>query len=269
MIEIAKKAAYAAGEILREYFGKIPEAAVRQKTKNDFLSFVDEESEKKIVSIIHSAYPDHEFLAEEGGRSGASGDYLWIIDPLDGTKNYLSGIPVFAVSIALQYKDELILGVIYDSMRDELFSAQKGAGAFLNGVKIQVSKKGKLEQSLIATGFPFKAKHFLPAYLKAFEDIFQRSIGMRRMGAAAIDLAYLAAGRFDGFWEIGLSPWDVAAGTVIIREAGGQVSDFWQGQDFLWNHYILASNGLIHIQVTEILQKYFSSFQPVYQRKEE
>ena len=266
MIEIAKKAAYAAGEILREYFRKIPEAAVRQKTKNDFLSFVDEESEKKIVSIIHSAYPDHEFLAEEGGRSGASGDYLWIIDPLDGTKNYLSGIPVFAVSIALQFKDELTLGVIYDPMRDELFSAQKGQGALLNGQSIEVSKKGELGQCLIATGFPFKAKKFLPVYLRAFEDIFQRSIGMRRMGAAAIDLAYLACGRFDGFWEIGLSPWDVAAGTLIIREAGGEVSDFWKGDRFLWNHYLLASNGLIHDSLVKILKKHFKTYQAVYKK---
>ena len=268
MIQIAKEAACSAGEILTEHFGKIPEAAVRQKTKNDFLSFVDEASEKKIVSIIRSAFPNHEFLAEEGGKSGASGDYLWIIDPLDGTKNYLSGIPLFAVSIALQYKEEIILGVVYDPLRKELFSAQKGAGAFLNEQPIRVSGKEKLEQSLIATGFPFKAKHFLPVYLKAFEDIFQQSVGMRRMGAAAIDLAYLAAGRFDGFWEIGLSPWDVAAGALIIGEAGGQVSDFWKKNDFLWNNYILASNGRIHNQIMEIIQKYFTTYQAVYQRKE-
>jgi len=265
MIQIAKKAAYAAGEILREHFRKIPDTAIREKTKNDFLSFVDEEAEKKIISIIHKAFPGHSILAEESGNSGASDEFLWIIDPLDGTKNYLSGIPVFAVSIALQHKDDLILGVIYDPMRDELFSAQKGRGAFLNGKKIEVSKKKTLGQSLLATGFPFKAKHFLTVYLSTFRNIFERSIGMRRMGAAAVDMAYLAAGRFDGFWELGLSPWDVAAGTVLIREAGGQVSDFWGGNRFLWDHYLLASNGLIHAELSAVIRKHFLSFKAVYE----
>ncbi len=264
MLETAKQAALSAGEILKKHFGKIPEQAVRQKTKNDFLSFVDEASEREIISVITASFPDHSFLAEEGGATNDGSPYRWIIDPLDGTKNYLSGIPVFAISIALQYKEELLLGVIYDPMRNELFFAEKGKGAFLNDTPIQVSKKEHLADSLLATGFPFKAKHFLPSYLKAFEDIFLNSIGMRRMGAAAIDMAYLAAGRFDGFWEIGLSPWDVAAGTVLIQEAGGKVTDFWMGQDFLFNNYLLASNGFIHKELGQIIRKYFPDYQPVY-----
>jgi len=265
MLETAKKAAYAGGEILKKHFGRIPEEAVRTKARNDFLSFVDEESEKKIVEIIQAEFSGHAILAEEGGESGPENDYLWIIDPLDGTTNYIAGIPVFAVSIALQYQKELILGVIYDPIRDELFSAQKGGGAFLNGERIHVSSKASLNESLIATGFPFKAKHFMLQYLKVFHDIFEKSIGMRRLGSAAIDLAYTAAGRFDGYWEIGLSPWDAAAGTVLIREAGGQVSDFWNGSDFVWNNYILAGNGLIHQETGEIIRRHFPAYQKVYE----
>ncbi len=265
MIETAKRAAYAAGEILKKHFGKIPQEAVRKKRQNDFLSFVDEESEKKIISTIRLEYPDHAFLAEEGGESGPENEYLWIIDPLDGTTNYIAGVPVFAVSIALQYQDELLLGVIYDPIRDELFSAQKGRGAFLNDEKIQVSSKASLNNSLLATGFPFKTKQFLPQYLNVFQDIFEKAVGIRRLGSAAIDLAYLAAGRFDGFWEIGLSPWDVAAGAVLIREAGGRVSDFWNGGEFLRNNYMLASNGLIHAETGEIIRRHFPAYQKVYE----
>lgn len=269
MLETAKKAAYAAGDILREHFGRVPAEAVRQKTKNDFLSFVDETSEQAIIEVIRSAHPDHAFLAEEQGASGQQSPYRWIIDPLDGTKNYIAGIPVFAVSIALEYEGDLQVGVIYDPMRDELFAARKGDGASLNGQPISVSAKTSLNESLLATGFPFKAKHFLPQYLSAFNDLFLASVGMRRMGAAAIDMAYLAAGRFDGFWEIGLSPWDVAAGTVLIREAGGRVSDFWYGGEFVFNNYLLASNGLIHTEMGTILQNHFRSFKPVYENKGE
>ncbi len=265
MLQTAKKAAIAAGEILKEHFGRIPEQAVRTKTKNDFLSFVDETSEQKIISEIKSRFPDHSFLAEEGGAQNDGSPYLWIIDPLDGTKNYISGIPVFAISIALQHQGELVLGVIYDPMRNEMFTAEKGRGAHLNDRPIRVSNKSRLADSLLATGFPFKAKHFLPTYLAAFQEIFLNSIGMRRMGAAAIDMAYLAAGRFDGFWEIGLSAWDVAAGTVIIREAGGKVTDFWNGQNFLFNNYLLVSNSRIHRELTHILTKHFPSYQPVYE----
>lgn len=264
MIKIAKQAALEAGSFLKEHYGQVSEKDIRRKSKNDFLSFVDEQSEQIIVETIRSRYPEHMFLAEEGGGSGNHSDYRWIIDPLDGTRNYLSGIPVFAVSIALEYEQELVMGIVYDPVRGELFEAQKEQGSFLNNNPITVSKKHVLAESFIATGFPFKSKQFLKSYLNAFEQIFKNSIGMRRLGAAAIDLAYVAAGRFDGFWEIGLQPWDIAAGALLIREAGGMVQDFWGSEDFLNKHYMLASNGFIQSEIREILQLHFPSHKPVY-----
>lgn len=264
MIDIAKNAALAAGEIIRDNFRSLPANAVRKKAANDFLSFVDENSEKKIIEMIRSKFPDHAFHAEESGQSEHSSRYQWIIDPLDGTTNFIKGIPVFAVSIGLMKDDELILGVIYDPVGEELFWAEKDKGAFLNGEPIRVTGIKQLSDAFIGTGFPFKAKHMLSDYLASFESILNASLGIRRMGAAAIDLAYVAAGRFDGFWEIGLSPWDVAAGAIIIGEAGGVVSDFWNKPYFLHNHYLAASNGKIHAEMCEILQKYFPFFRKVY-----
>lgn len=269
MINTAKKAALEAGNIVMEHFHKVPTEAIRSKSKNDFLSFVDEQSEQAIISVIKQSFPDHAFLAEESGASQNDNDYLWIIDPLDGTTNYITGLPVFAISIALLHKGEPIVGVIYDPLHNEMFWAEKGKGAFLNDLPIRVSNKPRLDQSLIATGFPFKAKHFLDVYLQAFKDIFESSVGMRRMGAAAIDLAYVAAGRFDGFWELGLSPWDIAAGAVIIREAGGRISDFWDNDAFLYKNYTVATNGLIHKELIAKITKHFTSFKPVYQIKGE
>ncbi len=264
MIALAKEAALAAGEVLLNHFGNVSDKMIRQKTENDFLSFVDEESERVIIETIRSRFPQHSFLAEESGASENESPHRWIIDPLDGTKNYLSGIPVFAVSIALEYKNELVLGVIYEPVRKELFWAEKGRGAWLNDRPIRVSAKTTLSKSLIATGFPFKAKQFLPEYLNAFEEIFTQCTGMRRAGAAAVDLAWLAAGRFDGFWELGLQPWDVAAGAVLIREAGGQISDFWGGDGFLFNHYLTAGSIVVHKELTGILRKHFKTFRNVY-----
>lgn len=264
MIEVAKQAASAAGEILLEHFRKIPQQAIRRKQKNDFLSFADEQSEQAILKIIQAAYPQHAFLAEEVGGSTHEHDYLWVIDPLDGTTNFLQGIPIFAISIALLFKGRPVAGVIYDPLHREMFWAEKGKGAFLNDAPISVSKKNKLDESFIATGFPFKAKHFLNDYLAVFKDIFTDCIGKRRMGAAAIDLAYVAAGRFDGFWELGLSPWDQAAGWIIIEEAGGKVTDFWGSEDFLYARYTLATNGLIHEQMIDKINKHFKEFKPVY-----
>ena len=268
MTDIAIQAAQAAGQILNQHFGKVPQGAIRQKTKNDFLSFVDEQAEQAIIETIRSRFPEHAFLAEESGKSQNQSAFRWIIDPLDGTKNYLSGIPVFAVSIALQQKNELVLGVIYDPMRNELFRAERGKGSYLNDKPIHVSSKEKLSDCLLATGFPFKAKHLLPQYLKAFEAVFNHSVGMRRLGAAAIDLAYVAAGHFDAFWELGLSPWDVAAGAVLIREAGGSVTDFWLGERFLFEHYLLSGNGRIQQELSGLLRQSFATFKPVYPQEE-
>ncbi|MBD3224734.1 MAG: inositol monophosphatase [Caldithrix sp.] len=265
MIETAQKAALAAGEILLQHFRRIPESAIREKQKNDLISFVDEQAEQQIISAIHRDYPQHTILAEESGHKQTDSAYQWIIDPLDGTKNYLAGIPVFAVSIAVQKNHELQAGVIYDPLRNELFRAEKGGGAYVNDQPIGVSATGQLQNSFLATGFPFKAKHLLSDYLKAFEDIFRTAVGMRRMGAAAIDLAYVACGRFDGFWELGLSPWDMAAGALIIREAGGHVSDFWNGEGFMDNSYVIASNQLIHGELSDRLQQHFPQMKTVYQ----
>lgn len=259
MISLAKEAAYSAGEILLKHFGNVPEDAVREKAKNDFLSFVDEQAEDAIIETIRSRFPDHSILAEESGKQDNKSAYRWIIDPLDGTKNYLSEIPLFAVSIALEYEGQLLLGVIYDPVRDEMFWGEQGKGAWLNKAPLKVSAKNQLQDCLIATGFPFKQKENLAIYLRSFYDIFDRSSGMRRMGAAAIDLAYVAAGRFDGFWELGLKPWDVAAGALLIKEAGGQISDFWMAEKPNYHKFLLASNGKIHNSLSDILQKHFSA----------
>jgi myo-inositol-1(or 4)-monophosphatase len=260
MLNLAIKAATTAASILRENFGKISPNDIREKSRNDFLTFVDEKTEHKIIEIIRTEFPAHAVLAEESGRYPQKNDYEWIIDPLDGTKNYIAGIPIFAISIALRYKMKIQVGVIYDPMKEELFFAERSKGAFLNRKRIQVSDNDRLENCLLATGFPFKNKQFLPIYMNCFQDLFRHCSGMRRMGAAAIDLAYLAAGRFDGFWEIGLSPWDVAAGALIIEEAGGSISDFWGKASYLNNAYTAASNGKIHNGLLKILQKHFKEY---------
>jgi len=257
VINIAINAAKSASKILIENFGKIGSEDVKKKSRNDFLTFVDERAENTIIEILRDAFPDHSILAEESGWQKQNSDYEWIIDPLDGTKNYISGIPIFAVSIALRHHDQLQLGVVLDPVRNELFHAQRDEGAYLNGNRIQVSNRQNLEECLLATGFPFKQKEFLPLYVKCFQNIFQHSSGMRRMGVAAIDLAYVAAGRFDGFWELGLSPWDMAAGSLIIEEAGGKVSDFWDENSHLTSGYITATNGHIHHLMLQIIQRHF------------
>jgi len=257
MIDIAIEAAKSASKILTDNFGKISLEDIKEKKQNDFLTFVDEESEDTIIKSILNAFPDHSILAEESGWQKHNSDYEWIIDPLDGTKNYISGIPFFSISIALRHKDQIELGVVLDPVRNELFHAQRGGGAFLNGKKILVSNRENLEDCLLATGFPFKQKQSLPSYVNCFKDIFQQCSGMRRMGSAAIDLAYVAAGRFEGFWELGLSPWDMAAGSIIIVEAGGKITDFWGNNSHLSNGYITATNGHIHQVLNQIIQTYF------------
>jgi len=258
MINIAIEAAKSASKILINNFGKISSEDIKEKNKNDFLTFVDEQSEITIIKILQDRFPDHSIFAEESGLKKLNSDFEWIIDPLDGTKNYISGIPVFSISIALRHLDQIQLGVVLDPVRNELFHAQRGEGAFLNGKKIQVSNRENLEECLLATGFPFKQKQSLPTYVRCFQDIFQHCSGIRRMGSAAIDLAYVAAGRFEGFWELGLSPWDMAAGSIIIEEAGGKISDFWGENSHLTSGYVAATNGHIHSDLIQIIQKHFS-----------
>ena len=263
MLKVAQSAAVSSGKILLENYGKITSTEIREKRDNDFLTFVDELSEKNIIETIHRGYPGHAILAEESGTQEQTSSYRWIIDPLDGTKNFISGIPVFAISIGLQHEKDIILGVVYDPVRNEMFHAESGKGAFLNGKIIHVNEQTELARALLATGFPFRFKTFLSQYMNCFKDIFQHTSGARRLGSASIDLVYTAAGKFEGFWELGLNSWDMAAGSVILKEAGGQISDFWGSPLFLDRGYVVATNGKIHNQLLDIIQKYFPDYVPI------
>lgn len=262
-LETAMSAARKASGVLLSNYGKISPNDIIEKSQNDFLTFVDKQSEDAIVTTIKSRYPDHDFHGEEGGDQGSGAEYKWIIDPLDGTKNFISQIPIFAISIALQKGEDIILGVIYDPVRDEMFYAQKDNGAFLNGKPIHVSPRYQLKDAMLATGFPFRHKRFLHVYMQCFENIFEHISGVRRMGAAALDLSYVACGRLEGYWELALGPWDMAAGMIIVREAGGRVSDFWGREDYLPNEYFLSSNALIHEQLIEIIGNHFDEYKPI------
>lgn len=255
-IDVAIEAAKTAGRYLLENRGKISPEGVDEKARNDFVTYVDRHSEELIVNILKKQFPDHTILAEEGTSRDRDNEFRWIIDPLDGTKNYIQDIPAFAVSIALQRGDEVVAGVVYDPVRDEMFTAEKGGGAFLNGRPIRVSAR-PFTRAIIATGFPFRSKQYLPTYLLTFEDIFLNCSGMRRCGSAALDLAFTAAGRFEGFWELGLSIWDVAAGSLLIREAGGRVSDFWGGDNYLNTGFIVTGNPESHTRLLNIIQTHF------------
>jgi myo-inositol-1(or 4)-monophosphatase len=223
LLNIGIRAARRAGELIVRSLNGVGDLAVSAKGRNDFVTEVDRAAEREIIASIRRLYPDHAFLAEESGASG-TGDTVWIIDPLDGTTNFLHGFPQFAVSIACQRRGRLEHAVIYDPMRQELFTASRGGGAHLDNRRMRVSKQRTLEGALIGTGFPFRENlRYLDAYLAMFKAVASHTAGARRPGAASLDLAYVAAGRLDGFWEIGLSPWDTAAGTLLIEEAGGRV----------------------------------------------
>ena len=238
----AFRAAMLAGEYILENLGRISNEDIDTKQASDFVTRVDKESEQLIIHTIKQNYPDHHFLAEESVKDSDTGDYRWIIDPLDGTTNYIHAYPVFSVSIALERKSELVLGVVYDPLRNEIFTAEKGKGAFLNGKQVNVSTVSDLSNSLVATGFPFRRKELIDPYLRLFRNIFNRVSDIRRAGSAALDLAHIAAGRCDCFFEIGLSPWDIAAGSLLIREAGGIVTDFGGGPDYLLTGNIVCGN---------------------------
>jgi myo-inositol-1(or 4)-monophosphatase len=225
MLNTAVKAARKAGSIINRASLDLDLVKVASKGRSDFVTEVDRAAEQAIVDILLKAYPDHAVLAEESGASGES-EYTWIIDPLDGTTNFIHGFPQYAVSIALRHREHITQAVVYDPTRNELFTATRGRGAFLNERRIRVSRRGKLSECLIGTGFPFRSFEHLDEYVRMFRSVTEHTAGIRRPGAAALDLAYVAAGRLDGFWEIGLSPWDMAAGSLLILEAGGLVSDF-------------------------------------------
>lgn len=250
-LESAIAAARAGGEVLRQNFNT--GVAVRYKGLVDLVTHVDEEAERTITEMLRAAYPTYGFLAEESGLSAGEEDVRWIVDPLDGTTNYAHSFPVFAVSIALQKQGELTLGVVYDPMRDELFTAERGKGASCNGTPLNVSDTDDLVRALVVTGFPYD-RDKVPAALKIWGRFTMLSQGMRRGGSAGLDMCYVAAGRFDVYYERGIWAWDIAAGTLILHEAGGQTSTYAGGELDIEGREIVATNGLLHPQVLSVLQ---------------
>ncbi|MFQ5659753.1 MAG: inositol monophosphatase family protein [Gammaproteobacteria bacterium] len=253
MLNIGVRAAHAAGDHIVKYLDRIQGLSVSSKGRNDFVTEVDRQAESIIIGAIHKAYPDHGILAEESGTQ--SGDeYRWIIDPLDGTTNFLHGFPHFAVSIALEYKGELDQAVVYDPLKQELFTASRGAGAFLNKRRIRVSSQKSLEGALLGTGFPFRNHERLEEFLKTFRTLFPMTAGIRRTGAASLDLAYVACSRLDGFWEFGLKPWDIAAGSLLILEAGGMVGDMNGKLSYFKSGNIVTGNPKVFEELINILK---------------
>lgn len=250
MLNIAIRAARNAGNLIVRSLQHVDHLEVSTKGLNDFVSDVDRLAEQEIINLISKAYPDHAFLAEESGQKG-DGDIVWVIDPLDGTANFLHGFPHYCISIAAMVHGRIEHGVIYDPLRDELFTATRGAGAKLNDRRLRVAKRKELKQSLLATGFPFKYPQHFPTYLESFRALFPQVVDIRRTGSAALDLAYVAAGRIDGYWEIGLQKWDLAAGVLLVEEAGGVVSDFNEGDDYFATGNVVVANPAIHSKMLE------------------
>jgi myo-inositol-1(or 4)-monophosphatase len=252
MQNVAVMAARRGGDSLIRNLVKLEKLKVEKKGRNDFVSEADVAAEQAVISVIHKHYPDHAILAEESGASGDS-DYVWIIDPLDGTTNYLHGFPVFCVSIALAHKGRVEHAAVYDPLRQEIFSASRGQGALLDGRRIRVSGRKDLERSLIGTGFPYRSSNeSVEHYMKMLAKAMERSAGIRRPGAAALDLCYVAAGRLDAFWETGLMPWDLAAGTLLIREAGGIVSALDGAENFMDTGHVLCGTPKIYSSLAKL-----------------
>ena len=256
MLNTAVKAARKAAAIINRASLDLDLIRVSTKGRRDFVTEVDRAAEAAIIETLSTAYPQHAFLAEESGASegGRDAEYTWIIDPLDGTTNFIHGFPQYAVSIGLRHRGQLTQAVVYDPTRNELFTASRGRGAFLNERRIRVSRRALLRESLIGTGFPFRQLEHLDEYVRMFKRITEETAGIRRPGAAALDLAYVAAGRLDGFWEFGLSPWDMAAGTLIIVEAGGYVSDFDGEENYLFTGNVVCGAPKIHAQLLALVQ---------------
>jgi myo-inositol-1(or 4)-monophosphatase len=231
---------------------------VETKGKNDFVSYVDKKSEEMLVKALNSLLPEAGFIAEENTSTKKGEHYNWIIDPLDGTTNFIHGIPCFAISIALMHDNEIVIGVVYETNLDECFYAWKGSIAYLNEKEIQVSKVSKLSDSLLATGFPYYDYHELYEYLELFKYFMQHTHGLRRWGSAATDLAYVACGRFDGFYEYGLQPWDVAAGTFIVQQAGGRVTDFSGNDNYIFGKELISCNSLFFDEFSDAIKKHFN-----------
>ncbi|MFN3871878.1 MAG: inositol monophosphatase family protein [Ignavibacterium sp.] len=249
LIYIAKEA----GEIIRQAHGTRFSVEIKSDNVKNLVTEIDKKSEKAITDFIRKKYPSHSILAEEGGESKSSSEYLWVIDPLDGTTNFAHGLPIFSVSIGLQYKGETVAGVVYDVMRDVIYSAEKGSGAFENGKKISVNSNEIIEESLLVTGFPYNVAENPEKVFERFIEMLKVARAVRRLGSAAIDFCYVANGVFDGFWEVHLNPWDICAGKLIVEEAGGKVTDFNGNQISIFNKTILSTNGKIHNRMIELL----------------
>jgi len=257
MLNIAVKAARRAGNLIHRAADNLDHLTVTKKSHADYVSEVDRAAERIIIEALKEAYPNHAILAEESGAQGES-EYIWIIDPLDGTTNFLHGVPQYAVSIALQHNGVLTQAVVYDPTKNDLFTATRGRGAFLNDKRLRVSKRKEMADALIGTGFPYTNFEHLDAYMDIVRDVMQKSSGIRRPGAASLDLAWTAAGRYDGFFETGLKPWDMAAGALLITEAGGMVSDLQGSDHYLKSGHICAGNPDIHNQLLHIISPFLT-----------
>lgn len=242
ILNVAILAAKEAGEFIENQSRNLDKVTIEKKGRHDYVSQIDKQAEDIIIQAIRKFYPQHNILAEESGAQNRNSDFEWIIDPLDGTTNFLHGFPHFAVSIAVTEKGKLMHGVVYDPMRDELFSSSRGDGARLNNYRIRVSKEKELEDSILATGFPYHEFDYVDPYMETLKSFMLKTAGIRRPGSAALDLAYVAAGRVDGYWEMNLKPWDIAAGALIVQEAGGFVTDLQGGNNYLKSGNIIAAN---------------------------
>ena len=254
MLNTAVKAARKAGTIISRASRDVDLLKVESKRQNDFVTEVDRAAEAAIIAVLDEAYPNHSILAEESGASkGSQGEFVWIIDPLDGTTNFIHGVPQFAVSIGLRHKGVMTQGVVFDPVKNELFTATRGAGAYLNDKRMRVGKRDRINDALIGTGFPFSKIDLLERYIEMFRKVTLNCAGIRRPGAAALDLAYVAAGRFDGFWEMGLAPWDMAAGALLVQEAGGLVGDFAGNSDYMESGEIVAGSPKVFAQLLALV----------------
>ena len=256
-LETAIEATRIGGKILMDGAANKEGRKIDRKQAFDFVTEIDLLSEEAILDFIRKRHSDHRILAEESGGVQPDQGYVWIVDPLDGTKNYIHQFPMFGVSVALAFENQPVVGAILDPVRNELFHCEKNGGAFLNDKPIQTSATTDLSSFLVATGFPFRAKHLSKQYFQAFMELFQQVSDMRRAGAACLDLAYVACGRLDAFWEVTLNSWDIAAGVLLIEEAGGQVTDIWGGARHMKTGHIVASNGPHHRHITDVVGKVF------------
>lgn len=254
MLNIAIRAARRAGNTIVRGHQRLHQVKVERKGHQDYVSQVDRDAEAVIIDTLHTAYPDHQILAEESGASGNS-DYVWIIDPLDGTLNFLHGYPQYAVSIALTVRERLEQAVVYDPNRDELFTASRGSGAQMNGQRLRVGRCQQMTNALVATGFPVRRNEELAPFLASFSEVLGQCADVRRSGSAALDLAHVACGRLDGFWEFGLAPWDIAAGALLVLESGGLVGDPEGGENFLGDGDIVAANPKLFRQLISLVSR--------------